>query len=222
MTRDLHPLLLSQLKALGLDAAPDSAPPAGGWQTLLDTVSLTYGAGPRDAPVPAQSLLPAPDAPDAQYGALKAERERLESRVRARTEALRASEDRLRRAMDASQLALWDFDVASGSVYLSESWSDLMGGPRQETRTTFAALAERVPPDDQASLATTLLAALKDPRVVYRVEHRVRTDDGRWMWNLSTGRVVERAADGRAVRMIDIFDRLHVSLGQRGKPALQA
>ena len=212
MSRDLHlhPLLLRQLKALGLDAAAE-APAAGGWHALLDAVSSAYRDHERVDTPPRPSRLPASPEPKALYDALKAERDQLESRVRDRTEALQVSEDRLRRALDASGLALWDFDVAGGSVYLSESWSELMGGPRVVTRTTFAALAERVPQEERPGMQAALHAALKDSRAIYRVEHRVRTDDGRWLWNLSTGRVVERAADGRAVRMVgtnrDITER---------------
>jgi PAS domain-containing protein len=56
----------------------------------------------------------------------------------------------------------------------------------------------------------------------YRVEHRVRRDDGRLMWIVSTGRVVEREPGGRARRMVgtnrDITERKQAQLlldGQR-------
>ena len=125
--------------------------------------------------------------------------------------ALRTSEERLQRAIDASGLALWDFDVESGSVYLSESWSQMLGGAREPTQTSFAALADRVPEDERSGLLAALVNALKDPLAHYRVEHRVRRFDGAWIWNLSEGRVVERDADGRALRMVgtnrDITER---------------
>ena len=126
-------------------------------------------------------------------------------------QALRTSEERLQRAVDASGLALWDFDVESGNVYLSESWSQMLGGPRESMQTSFAALADRVPEAERASLYAALVDALKDPNAHYRVEHRVRTIGGEWIWNLSEGRVVERGEDGRALRMVgtnrDITER---------------
>ena len=117
-------------------------------------------------------------------------------------QALRASEERLQRALEASDLSLWDFDVESGTVYLSESWSQRLGGPSEVTRTTFMGLADRVPEAERPGLLEALVAALKDPRARYRVEHRVRKLDGEWLWNLSEGRIVERGADGRALRMV--------------------
>lgn len=42
--------------------------------------------------------------------------------------ALRESDERLHRAMDALGLALWNFDLATGRVYLSKAWSQMLGG----------------------------------------------------------------------------------------------
>ena len=125
--------------------------------------------------------------------------------------ALRASEERLQRALEASSLCLWDFDIESGKIYLSESWSQWLGGPAEVTHTTFAELAERVPDAERKAVMAALVAALKDPQSTYRVEHSVRKRDGSWLWNLSVGRVVERDAQGRALRMVgtnrDITER---------------
>ena len=138
-------------------------------------------------------------------------------------QALRASEERLQRALDASGLSLWDFDVDSGNVYLSESWSRWLGGPPEVTRTTFAALADRVPENERPGLLVALVTALKDPHARYRVEHQVRKHNGEWLWNLSEGRVVERSADGRALRMVgtnrDITPLKQAEAGRRGLEA---
>ena len=50
-------------------------------------------------------------------------------------EDLRLARERLMLAMDASQMALWDTDIATGSVWLSEAWAQLLGLPAAETRT---------------------------------------------------------------------------------------
>ncbi|WP_372526250.1 ATP-binding protein [Piscinibacter sp.] len=138
-------------------------------------------------------------------------------------QALGVSEERLQRALDASGLCLWDFDLESGGVYLSESWSSQLGGPHEVTRTTFTALSELVPEDERPALFEALVTALKDPQAVYRVEHRVKKRDGEWLWNLSVGRVVERSADGRALRMMgtnrDITERKQAEATRRGLEA---
>ncbi len=117
-------------------------------------------------------------------------------------EALRASEERLQRALDATGLCLWDFDVPSGSIYLSESWSRQLGGPSEVTRTTFVALAELVPHEQRTRLFETLIETVKGLRSDYRVEHEVIRHDGSRFWNLTEGRVTARDDTGRALRMV--------------------
>jgi PAS domain S-box-containing protein len=116
--------------------------------------------------------------------------------------ALRTSEERLQRALEASGLCLWDFDVRSGDIYLSEEWAQQLGGPREATRTTIAALFDAAPASERAALQRALTRALKDPYAGYRVEHRVIRRDGSSAWILSEGRVVERDGAGRALRMV--------------------
>ncbi|MBS0336154.1 MAG: diguanylate cyclase [Proteobacteria bacterium] len=123
-----------------------------------------------------------------------------------------AAKDRLALAMDASRLVLWDYDVAAGKVTLSEAWSELLGGKRVATTETFASLAGLVPEEDQPAVRAAIEAAVNGPASTYRVEHRVRTAGGTPLWIVSEGRVVERDAAGRALRMIgtnrDITDRV--------------
>ena len=128
-------------------------------------------------------------------------------------EALRASEERLQRALDASRISLWDFDLVKGEIYLSETWSELLGGPRIPTTMAFSALAKFVPAEDQAAIATSMISALKGISASYAVEHRVRRTDGKIIWLLSKGRVIERDANGHALRAVgtnqDITERKH-------------
>ena len=158
---------------------------------------------------------------------------RLESRVRERTAELTkaraemelesvehamardeasAAKDRLAMAMEASRLILWDYDVRSGRIALSEAWSALLGGPPMETTETMESLTGLVPEEDRAAVREAVGTALKGPVSAYRVEHRVRTASGVPVWIVSEGRVVERDASGRAVRMIgtnrDITERV--------------
>ncbi len=117
-------------------------------------------------------------------------------------EALRTSEERLTRALDATGLALWDFDITTGQVYLSEAWSSMLGGPEQATVTTFDELAKLVPAQDHPVLLTALTAMLKGEAPSYSVEHRVTRDDGQLIWVHSDGRVTHRDSAGMALRVV--------------------
>lgn len=116
--------------------------------------------------------------------------------------ALRKSEDRLQLALDASDLAMWEFDLTTGEVYLSESWSQMLGGARTPTRTTARELTALVASEDRIRVSSAMMILRDDPSERYSVEHRVRRIDGEEIWILSEGRVVRQSAEGRALRAV--------------------
>jgi len=171
-----------------------------------------------------------------QAEALRETQDRMELRVRERTaelveaqaqleleiaDTMVAREDlskahaQLALALEASQLALWDFDVPSDRVFLGPYWSRMLGGPAVETRSSSPELLALVPEDDRARVVAALGAALNGTAPEYRVEHRVRRPDGSVFWIVSRGRVIEREADGRARRVIgtnrDITERVEAT-----------
>ncbi len=116
--------------------------------------------------------------------------------------ALERSEERLQRALEGSALALWDLDVASGAVYLSEQWAVMLGGAPAETRRPVQELLELVPGEDMPQIQRALEAVLGGASANYVVEHRVKKRDGTLLWIHSEGRVVDRNAKGAPVRMV--------------------
>ncbi len=138
------------------------------------------------------------------------------SPARAAQEALRESEERQKRAFEASRLSLWDLDLETGHVYLSENWSELMGGPARPTVTSAQALLDLVPEADRERIGTALEAMLKGTADQYAVEHQVRCNDASLVWINSEGRVTRRDAQGKPLRVTgtnrDITKRKHAEL----------
>jgi diguanylate cyclase (GGDEF)-like protein/PAS domain S-box-containing protein len=124
---------------------------------------------------------------------------------------LREAKERLALALEGSRLALWDCDVTSGNLYLSEQWSEILGNPPRAMCTTLAEMFELTHPNERDALYANYTAAIKGLIPEYRAEHRVRAPSGRWKWILSHGKVMERASNGYALRMIgtnaDITER---------------
>src|SRR5205823_732310 len=117
-------------------------------------------------------------------------------------EELRLAKERLELALDGSNVVLWDTDLASGRVYLTEAWTRIVGG-EGDTITTLEELMALVHPEDQEAVRRAAAETVKGERPAYGVEHRVRARDGQWHWLLSRGRITERdPASGRALRMI--------------------
>jgi len=117
---------------------------------------------------------------------------------------LAAAKERLELALEGSNASLWDTDLRTGKVYLSEGWAELVGRPRAPTATTVEALMQGVHEQDLPRAVTLSMDAVKGKREDYVEEHRYQAADGEWKWVLSRGKVSERDANGRALRMTGI------------------
>ncbi|MGD9952777.1 MAG: EAL domain-containing protein [Burkholderiales bacterium] len=131
---------------------------------------------------------------------------------------LAAAKQRLELALEGSSASLWDTDLATGRVYLSEGWSEFLGLPRAPTQTTIDELMQGVHADDLPRAIALSRAVLKGARGDYVEEHRYRAPDGSWKWLQSRGKVTERDAEGRAHRMTGI--NLDITARKRAEAAL--
>ena len=124
----------------------------------------------------------------------------ITNREQAEAQIIRAREQ-LRLALVGSKLALFDWNVGTGEVFLSERWAEMIQARPGLTRTTMDELTALVHPEDMEKLKEQALNVLKGNVDFYDAEHRVRTVSGSWFWIRSRGQVVERDARGRAVRL---------------------
>ena len=125
---------------------------------------------------------------------------------------LRLERERLEAALDGSSVALWDTDLRTRRVYLSDAWAQIVGAPAGDMVTTLEELEALMHPEERDMARRLSLEVMKGVREVYAVEHRVRARTGEWKWIISRGRVTERDPQSRrALRMIgtnvDITDR---------------
>jgi diguanylate cyclase (GGDEF)-like protein/PAS domain S-box-containing protein len=131
---------------------------------------------------------------------------------------LAAAKERLELALEGSNASLWDTDLRTGKVYLSEGWAELIGRPRAPTATTLEALMQGVHQQDLPRAVQLSMDAVKGKRQDYVEEHRYQAADGEWKWVLSRGKVSARDANGRALRMTGI--NIDITARKRAEQAL--
>ena len=126
-------------------------------------------------------------------------------------ERLTRNEQQLSLAMRGAALGLWDWQVATGEVRVNERWAEMLGYRVEEIEPHLDGWRALVHPDDWAAIDASLLPHLRGATDSYRCEHRLRHRDGHWIWVLDAGQVVERDAEGRALRALgihlDVTDR---------------
>lgn len=115
--------------------------------------------------------------------------------------ALSKSEARLALALEASELGLWDWDLASDELHHSQLF-ELFGLQPEAVTAMLMHLTPRVHVDDLPLLRAVLIEHLKGHTDGYAVEYRVQHMDGHWVWVEDRGRAVARDANGRVLRML--------------------
>jgi len=96
------------------------------------------------------------------------------------TEALRVSEERMSLAVERAQLALWDWDMASDRVWMTDEGRKFFGFEPGEPMNQDA-LNRHVHPDDRAGRAAAIQHALATGGS-YEVEFRLILPDGSVRW----------------------------------------
>ena len=126
-------------------------------------------------------------------------------------QALRESAARLSHVLAGANDGFWDWDVPSGRVRFSGRWASMLGYSLHELEPDLATWRRLVHPDDHEGAMRLIEAHLRGETEHYELEHRLRHKDGRWVWVLSRGKVVERDATGQPLRAAgthtDITDR---------------
>ena len=123
---------------------------------------------------------------------------------------LQEGAERLQLAVKASDVGLWDWDIASNTVLFSPEYKRQLGYAEDEFKSDLGEWRQRVHPDDIGPTLEGLRAFFESDQIVRESEFRMRHKDGSWRWIFSRGEV-RRDVDGTPLRMLgchlDITDR---------------
>ncbi len=129
-------------------------------------------------------------------------------------ELIKANEERQRLSLTGADLATVDWAVNDHSLDFGTGWSKLLGYDPKELRIHTHFLATLSEPSDWDRVRPALVEHLKGQNDFFEAEVRMKHKAGHWVWVLVRGMVVERRADGRAVRMagtlMDITQRKQI------------
>jgi PAS domain S-box-containing protein len=124
------------------------------------------------------------------------------SAARAAQQALQASEERLRLALEGAELGAVDHDLRTGKAVWNDRLYAIVGYPR-DTPVTAEMINLHTSPEDWEQVQRTLQQA-KAAQVPFRSEHRiVRSNDKAVRWISSNG-IFLYDKEGRAIRFIGV------------------
>ncbi len=126
-----------------------------------------------------------------------------ESRLMAEA-ALGQTEDRLQLALDAAELAMWEWDVPARSVFTSARFGEIIDNLAADQHWRADDLFERLPLDEQRRVHGLLIRTLKGQDAQLDIECAIQTHAG-LVWLEYVGRVTERSSSGVALRMVGVM-----------------
>lgn len=118
-------------------------------------------------------------------------------------DSVRAGEARLRLALEAACVGVWDWNLTTGEQWWSAQHYALFGLDKAHASGTYQDFAARVHPEDWEELQQAVQSA-RDTGAEYRHEYRVHWPDGTEHWLAGHGRFFYDEA-GNATRMTGVL-----------------
>ncbi len=130
------------------------------------------------------------------------------------------SQHRWQYALESSDQLLWDWDVKSGKVHVSEQWNEMMGFPQDRRSDAFDEWSSLVHPDDYALFRKAFDQHFYGETPAFHCEIRVRNKDGSYRWVQDRGKTLARDESGHPLRVIGT--RTDITIQKNGELALRA
>jgi diguanylate cyclase (GGDEF)-like protein/PAS domain S-box-containing protein len=128
---------------------------------------------------------------------------RIESRERALKDALSSfqeSEARYALAARGANDGLWDWNLATGEIYFSPRWSQMLGYSENEFWSSPEQWFSHIHAEDRERVRAEVTAHREGRTPEFVSEYRMRQKSGGYIWTLSRG-IAVRDASGIAIRM---------------------
>lgn len=119
-------------------------------------------------------------------------------------EQLKAMADRLVEAMAGANVGTWELDLESGHAVRNARWAEIFGLSPDQVEPTLAAFSERIHDDERGQALEAMRVGFQSGSP-FVIECRARHSDGHWHWVQTRGKLVERAADGRPLRVAGVL-----------------
>jgi PAS domain S-box-containing protein len=109
------------------------------------------------------------------------------------------SEERYQLAVAGSAAGLWDWDIPTNELHISDRFKELLGYEPAELNLTLEELLKLLHPDYLESVRMALDKHLKD-RITFNIDYRLQTKSGEFRWFHARGQALWNEA-GEAIRM---------------------
>ncbi|MBK7981881.1 MAG: PAS domain S-box protein [Ignavibacteriae bacterium] len=110
---------------------------------------------------------------------------------------LKLSEQRLNVALEGAELGTWLWNVKTDETVFNNRWAEMLGYLKSEISENFYNWESRIHPDDLPFVKILLDNHLLGKTKFYESEHRLKHKNGKWIWILDKGKIIERDQKGQ-------------------------
>jgi len=116
-------------------------------------------------------------------------RKKLKTKAREQEQSL----DQMQVLIDASQTAVWRYDLKTGEIWYSPEYFQLIGMGKKDfnslkNKSIEAIWLSHLHPDDREPALSRFMDFVKEPQGMYENFYRLKHTDGHWIWILSRGK----------------------------------
>lgn len=144
-----------------------------------------------------------------QLKALEALKDQVENLLRLRSqiqelsikkEQIRELSERQEYILEGAGLGAWDWWLDNNRVYFDARWCEMLGLNFSDVQHHLSTWESRVHPEDIAGAYGDIESYLAGKTEYYENIHRMRHQNGQWVWILDRGRISERDENGKPLR----------------------
>ncbi len=114
------------------------------------------------------------------------------------------SKERYELAIKGASVGLWDWNVTTNELFWSDRFKEIVGISDKEFRPCYEEFSERLHPHDKEEIETALFSHIEN-KTPYKVEYRLKRNDGTYVWIHARGQAIWDA-EGKATRMAGSVD----------------
>ncbi len=115
----------------------------------------------------------------------------------------RENEQRWHFALEGAGDGVWDWDLVREELYYSPGWLRMLGyGAEGPVSEHIDEVMARIHPEEKDVVTRSIESCLSGEKDSFKQRYRIRCHNGSYKWVLGRGKVVERDAEGRPLRLI--------------------
>lgn len=125
--------------------------------------------------------------------------------------ALKGSEERLRLVIEATNDAIWDWNLLTNKVYFSDRYYTMLGYKPGEFEPSFDSWINLMHPNDSGFCQIIIKKYIKEMVPEFNLEFRLKAKDDSYRWIHARGKIVERDDKGKPTRIVGT----HMDISER-------